>query len=108
MIFLWSTNSTEEIAEDEAVFDARKKLIVESYLKLEYLDYVINSTNERFQNFKNVASKFSCLDPKYFNNALDADNVNKLECLADTYSDQLTVEPKSCKSFIHSKTCSKK
>ena len=37
----------EEIAEDEAVFNARKKFIVESYLVS--LDSVINST--RFQNF---------------------------------------------------------
>ena len=112
MIFLWSTCKQHiqrkikrfhaEIAEDEAVFDARNKFIVESYLVS--LDSVINSTSKRFQNFKNVASKFSCVDPNNFNNALDADNVNRLECLADTYS----VNPKSCKSFIHSKTCSKK
>ena len=61
-----------------------EKFIVESYLVS--LDSVINTTCKRFQNLKNVASKFSCLDPKHFNNALDADNVNKLECLADTYS----------------------
>ena len=65
----------EEIAEDEAVFDARQKCKVESYFVS--LDSVINSTSKRFQNFKNVASKFSCLDPKHFNNALDADNANK-------------------------------
>ena len=63
VICLWSTNITdnvkekrfhEEIAEDEAVFDARKKFIVESYLVS--LDSVINSTSKRFLNFKNVAS----------------------------------------------------
>ena len=37
-----------EIAEDEAVFDARNKFIVESYLVS--LDSVINSTSKRFQN----------------------------------------------------------
>ena len=74
----------DEIAGDKAVFDARKKFTVESYLVS--LDSVINSTSKRFRNLKNVASKFSCLDTNNFNNALDADNVNKLECLADTYS----------------------
>ena len=44
------------------------------------LDSVINGTSKRFQTLKNASSKFSCLDQKYFNNALDADNVNKFKC----------------------------
>ena len=87
----------EEIAEDEAVFDARKKFIVESYLVS--LDSVINSTSKRFQNFKNVASKFSCLDPKHFKKTLDEDNVNKLECLADTYSDAIDSKTEIVQEF---------
>ena len=55
MIFLSSTNITdnvkekgfhEDFAEDEAVFDARKKFIVESYLVS--LNFVINSTRKDF------------------------------------------------------------
>lgn len=72
----------EETAEDEGVVDGRKKFIVESYLVA--LDSVINSTSTRFDHFKNVASKFSCLDPKHFDTA---ENVGKLEFLADMYSD---------------------
>ena len=87
----------EEIAEDEAVFDARKKFIVESYLVS--LDSVINSTSKRFQNFQNVASKFSCLDPKHFKKTLDEDNVNKLECLADTYSDAIDSKTEIVQEF---------
>ena len=87
----------EEIAEDEAVFDARKKFIVESYLVS--LDSVINSTSKRSQNFKNVASKFSCLDPKHFKKTLDEDNVNKLECLADTYSDAIDSKTEIVQEF---------
>ena len=68
------------------------------------LDSVINSTSKRFQNFKNVASKFSFSDPKNFNNALDADNFNRLKCLADMYSDVFDSKTELCKSFIHSKT----
>ena len=63
------------------------------------LDSVINSTSKRFHNFKNVASKFSCLDPMHFNNTLDADNVNKLECLADTYSDAIDSKTKIVQEF---------
>ena len=87
----------EEIAEDEAVFDARKKFIVESYLVS--LDSVINSTSKRFQNFKNVASKFSCLDPKPLKKTLDEDSVNKLECLADTYSDAIDSKTEIVQEF---------
>ena len=87
----------EEIAEDEAVFDARKKFIVESYLVS--LDSVINSTSKRFHNFKNVASKFSCIDPKPFKKTLDEDNVNKLECLADTYSDAIDSKTEIVQEF---------
>ena len=87
----------EEIAEDEAVFDTRKKFIVESYLVS--LDSVINSTSKRFQNFKNVASKFSCSYQKHFNNALDADNINKLKCLADTYSDSINRKTEIMQEF---------
>ena len=71
----------DEIAEDDGIVDARKKFIFETYLLS--LDCAINSTTRRFENFKNVASKFSCLDPKHFT---DADNVSKLESLADMYS----------------------
>ena len=62
----------EETTEDDAVLDARKKFIVETYLVS--LDSIINSTSIRFQNFNNVAAKFSCLDPKYFDSA---DNINR-------------------------------
>ena len=87
----------EEIAEDEAVFDARKKFIIESYLVS--LDSVINSTSKIFQNKKNVGSKFSCLDTKKFNNALDAANFNKLECLADTSSDAIDSKTEIMQEF---------
>ena len=63
------------------------------------LDSVINSTSKRFQNFKNVASKFSCLDPKHFKKTLDEDNVNKLECLADTYSDAIDSKTEIVQEF---------
>ena len=72
----------EEIAEDEGIVDGRKKFIVESYLVS--LDSVINSISTRFENFKNVASKFSGLDPKHFDKD---DSVEKLEFLANMYSD---------------------
>ena len=77
----------EEIAEDESVFDARKAFIVKSYLMS--LDSVINSTSKRFHNFKNVASKFSCLDPRHFNNALDE----------DTYSDAIDSKTEIVQEF---------
>ena len=63
------------------------------------LDSVINGTSKRFQNLKNVSSKFSCLDQKNFNNALDADNFNKLECLANTYSDAIDNKTKIMQEF---------
>ena len=63
------------------------------------LDSVINSTSKRFQNFKNLASKFSCLDPKHFKKTLDEDNVNKLECLADTYSDAIDSKTEIVQEF---------
>jgi len=85
----------EEIAEDEGIFDARKNFIVESYLVS--LDSVINSTSKRFEHFKNVASKFSGLDPKHFDNA---DYVNKLEFLADTYSDLIDSQTEIVQEFL--------
>ena len=63
------------------------------------LDSVINSTSKRFQNFKNVASKFSCLDPKHFKKTLVEDNGNKLECLADTYSDAIDSKTEIVQEF---------
>ena len=63
------------------------------------LDSVINSTSKRFQNFKNLASKFSCLDPKHFKKTLDEDNVNKLECLAGTYSDAIDSKTEIVQEF---------
>ncbi|XP_065420419.1 zinc finger MYM-type protein 1-like isoform X3 [Chrysemys picta bellii] len=86
----------EEIAKDEeGIFDAREKFIVESYLVS--LDSVINSTSKRFEHFKNVAAKFSGLDPKHFDNA---DNVKKLEFLADMYSDVIDSQTKIVEEFL--------
>ncbi|XP_059148433.1 uncharacterized protein LOC131935795 [Physella acuta] len=72
----------DERAEDTQISDSRKKFIVQTYLVS--LDSVITSTNTRFQNFKDVSSKFCCLDPKHL--ALD-DSLIQLEQLAVTYSD---------------------
>ena len=72
----------EEIAVDDGISEARKKFIVDTYIVS--LDFVINRTTKRFKDFKNVASKFSCLDPKKYGNA---DNFTRLESLADIYSD---------------------
>uniref|UniRef100_A0A452HN90 HAT C-terminal dimerisation domain-containing protein n=1 Tax=Gopherus agassizii TaxID=38772 RepID=A0A452HN90_9SAUR len=86
----------EEIAEDEeGLFDAREKFIVETYLVS--LDSVINSTSKRFEHFKVVAAKFSGLDPKHFDNA---DNVNKLEFLADRYSDVIDSQTAIVEEFL--------
>ncbi|XP_050777078.1 zinc finger MYM-type protein 1-like isoform X3 [Gopherus flavomarginatus] len=86
----------EEIAEDEeGIFDAREKFIVEAYLVS--LDLVINSTSKRFEHFKVVAAKFSGLDPKHFDNA---DNVNKLEFLADRYSDVIDSQTAIVEEFL--------
>ncbi|KAM9119888.1 zinc finger MYM-type protein 1-like isoform 2-T2 [Pangshura tecta] len=86
----------EEIAErEEGIFDAREKFIVESYLVS--LDSVINSTSKRFEHFKDVAAKFSGLDPKHFDNA---DNVNKLKFLADMYSDVIDSQTAIVEEFL--------
>uniref|UniRef100_A0A452GX58 DUF4371 domain-containing protein n=1 Tax=Gopherus agassizii TaxID=38772 RepID=A0A452GX58_9SAUR len=86
----------EEIAEgEEEIFDAREKFIVESYLVS--LESVINSTSKRFEHFKNVADKFSGLDPKHFDNV---NNVNKLEFLADMYSDVIDSQTTIVEEFL--------
>ena len=85
----------EELAVDDAISDARKKFVVETYIVS--LDCVINSTAKRFEHFKNVASKFSCLDPKHFSNA---DSVTKLEALADMYSDVIESRTETVQEFL--------
>lgn len=69
--------------------------MIETYLVS--LDSIINSTGKRFEHFKNVASKFSVLDPKHFDSA---DNVNKLEFLADTYSDVIDSQTEIVQEFL--------
>ena len=75
--------------------DARKKFIVETYIVS--LDCIINSTTKRFEHFQNVASKFSCLDPKHFSND---DNVTRLESLADMYSDVIESRDEIVQEFF--------
>ena len=85
----------KEISEDDVISDARKKFIVESYIVS--LDCIINSTTKRFEHFQNVASKFSCLDPKHFSND---DNVTRLESLADMYSDVIESRDEIVQEFF--------
>ena len=73
-----------ETAEDDVNTDPRRKFMIESYLVS--LDAAKNRTNERFQHFHQVASKFYALDPRKFN---DPDNENKLAVLASTYSTEI-------------------
>jgi hypothetical protein len=56
----------DEIAQDDSISDARNKFVVETYIVS--LDCIISNTNKRFEHFKDVAFKFSCLDPKHFDN----------------------------------------
>ena len=61
------------------------------------LDFVINRTTKIFQDFKNLASKFSCLDPKKYDNA---DNLTRLESLADIYSDVIESQNVIVQEFL--------
>ena len=61
------------------------------------MNCIIDSITERFKHFKSVAYKFSCLDPKHFSNA---DNVTKLESLADMYSDVIESRTEIVQEFL--------
>jgi hypothetical protein len=89
----------DERAEDTQISDSRKKFIVQTYLVS--LDSVITSTNTRFQNFKDVSSKFCCLDPKHL--ALD-DSLIQLEQLAVTYSDVVDSVTEVVQEFVSFRT----
>ncbi|XP_059140975.1 uncharacterized protein LOC131928846 [Physella acuta] len=86
-------------AEDTQISDSRKKFIVQTYLVS--LDSDITSTNTSFQNFKDVSSKFCCLDPKHF--ALD-DCLIQLQQLAVTYSDVVDSVTEVVQEFVSFRT----
>ena len=89
----------DEGAEDIQISDSRKKFIVQTYLVS--LDSVITSTNTRFEHFRDVSSKFCCLDPKHF--ASD-DSLKHLEQLALTYSDVIESGAEVVQEFVSFRT----
>jgi hypothetical protein len=93
----------DEIAEDEGIFGARKKFMIETYLVS--LDSIINSIGKRREHLENVVSKFRVLEPTHFDNA---DNVKKLKILAGTYSEVIDSQAEIAQEFLSFKDMYKK